>query len=138
VEEPLLLGLIVGGLPFAAAFDLLGGRVVSAELLRFVLLLTPIAIMLATAGALLGAEQGGKGLVVGDLLTSMGASVPLPLLVCLVLARGHGYDVSPSAFAALLDFFVLWAFAVGVSRCPFTFIVTVLKSQILRQGRTHV
>jgi hypothetical protein len=137
VGGPLLLGLIVGGLPCAVAFERLGGRVVSAELLRFVLLLTPIAIIVAVVGALLGAERGWKGLLVGGLLTSLWTCVPLPSFVCLVLVSRYGYDVFPSNLAALVEIFVFWALAVGVSSWLLAFVVTVLKRPLPREGRPH-
>jgi ascorbate-specific PTS system EIIC-type component UlaA len=138
IEGPLLLGLIFGGLPFAAVFDRLGGRVVSAELLRFVLLLTPIAILVAAVGALVAAEHGWKGVMVGGFLTSLWACVPLPVIVCLVLAHRYGYDGSAGDFAVLVILFVLWALAVAVSSWLLTFIVMLLKRPLLREGRPHV
>src|SRR2546427_9966994 len=93
VMGSLLFGLVVGGIPLAVVFARLGGRVVSPELLRFMVDLTPVAIVVVTVGVVLTARGGWKDLLCKALLASFGACTPLPITVCAILAWMWGYPV---------------------------------------------
>jgi hypothetical protein len=110
---PILIGLIVGGVPLAIAFSRLGGRLVSAEFLRFALYLTPIPIIVTAIGTIWATNRGWRELLRRALLTSLSACIPLPLTVSCVLMWRFEYDLfSWSGPPVLLAVLLVWSLVV--------------------------
>lgn len=108
---PVLLGLVFGGIPLGFGFHRLGGgRVISPELLRFIVDLSPIAFFVAILGAVSGDTTKSKDLLGRACLTSLTACVPIPTWICSSTASHFGYDAySAENFLPLIIVFLAWA-----------------------------
>ena len=112
---PWLLGIVFGGIPLAFAFSRLGGRLVSAELLRYMLDLTPLAIIITIIGTVWSHGRRWNDLIRRAIVTSFASCFPLPLLVSSVLMWRFGYDVfSQSGLLVLVCLLLLWTVVVAV------------------------
>lgn len=111
IVGPVLLGLVLGGIPLGFGFySLGGGRVISAELLRLTVYLSPIAFFVAILGAISGDTTKSKDLLGRACLTSLAACVPIPAWISLSAASHFGYDAySAKNFLPLFIFFLAWA-----------------------------
>lgn len=111
---PLLLGLVIGGLPIGVVFSRLTGRPISTEILRFIVDLTPIAISVAVLGAILTRGDSWRSLWRGAFVASLAACVPLPTLACTVLTRLNLGTFALENVPLLVFLFALWATAVAI------------------------
>ena len=91
----LLFGLIVGGTPFGIAFSRLSGQVVSLNTLGLTAMLTPVAVVVATVGALLGGAERWHSLLSRAFFASLGACLPVPTFICGILVF---HDLGPEGF----------------------------------------
>lgn len=119
VAGPFILGLIFGGVPFGIVFAMLGGDVVSPNLLARGLELTPLAIIVAAVGAAGGSNVSLVRLFERTLIVSIGECIPLPILACAAAMWHAGYQVFlPENLPVLVFLLSLWAVAVTlVSFC---------------------
>src|ERR1022692_4606854 len=105
---PISFGLLFGGIPLALIFSGLAGRVISPELLRYLVLATPVSVLVTTVATALGAGSVSKRLLLCRAFSgSLAACVPLPILTWLHVFR---YRSSPA---------YSW-FGVGDILCPRT------------------
>jgi hypothetical protein len=116
ISGPFWLGLLVGGLPCGVVLSRLPGREFSPELLRYLLFLTPVALLVAILGTLAGVDSRALYLARRALLTALSACLPLPLMVLTTLGfQGRGLDVfAPENFLGVLLILGMWAFAVAL------------------------
>jgi len=113
---PLIVGLVLGGVPLAIGFSRLGDRVLSPEILRFVLDLTPLAIIVTTLDTVWRPGRGGKDSAWRALVGSFSACVPLPLVALCVLMLRFGYDpLSWSNLPTLAVMLLIWSLIVALS-----------------------
>jgi hypothetical protein len=112
VLEPLLLGLLIGGIPFAVVFSTLVGKVVSATTFGYMALLTPVGIAVASWSALRGGTSSRGSVFVRAMFSSLGACVPLPTVVCAALIfhdMGSEGFFNPRNVPVFAFLFTLWA-----------------------------
>jgi hypothetical protein len=117
VAGPFLLGLVFGGLPSAVVLSRLSGRIVSPEFFRFLLFLTPIWVLVSATVAALGPNGTPKRIFGRALFASIGACIPVPSTMFLVLAwptHGAG-SLAPASLPTELVFLFVWALAVAVA-----------------------
>jgi hypothetical protein len=130
---PLLLGLVFGGIPASVALVSLGRNIFSAELLRYVLLLSPLVLIVVILGALTARRNKLRDLFRGALLASLAACVPLPISVCFGLALWWGYDsFSQKNILTLFEIFTLWAAMLTLSAWSLAALSLGLKRSIFR------
>jgi hypothetical protein len=60
VAGPFWIGLLIGGLPSAVVLSRLAGQEFSANLLGYLLILTPVTVFTATLGAVAGVTDGDR------------------------------------------------------------------------------
>jgi len=116
VAGPFWLGLLFGGVPCATGFSRLSGRMYSPELMRYLLLLTPLIFLVTILGAAANARGDWISSARGAFLTALAACVPLPMVVCTVLGwsdRQWG-ALAPESFLALVVLFSVWAVVVAI------------------------
>ena len=131
-----IFGLVFGGVPFGIACTSLGIDVFSANLFALVLVLTPVAIVIATVGALLGTSLNLKELFKRTILTSLGECVPLPTVGCTAAALYAGLSVfSPDSLPYLIYLLSLWACAVTFASFIIVALVHFLK---MRRSRARL
>lgn len=129
---PISFGLLFGGIPLALIFSGLAGRVISPELLRYLVLATPVSVLVTTVATALGAGSVSKRLLLCRAFSgSLAACVPLPILTCLFMVWRWGYPVSENLFTLIL-FFLLWAIAVGALGWLLTLIWTTWRIRYTR------
>jgi len=109
---PLIFGLSFGGIPIGLVFSRLGGAVVSPEVLRLMIDLSPVAALVTIIGALLGGDNGWKNLLRRVFLTSLACCVPVPTIVCGRLMWHWGYEVlGANNLHVFVLIFIGWATA---------------------------
>ena len=112
---PMLLGIVLGGVPFGAMFSLLGDAVMSASLFGRMLELTPIAVVLSLLSTWLGLDKGLYRVFWRAFYTSFAACLPIPAIVCAKLALHWGYNVfSAEYLPPFIGFFFGWATVVAL------------------------
>jgi hypothetical protein len=98
--------------------------------------LTPVAVLVATLGAILGVNSGPARLLWRAFVTSVSACIPAPIVVWTILALRSGFEIFDYRnlpYAAIL--LVLWALAVTVSSWLLALAVIFLKNRYL--GASH-
>jgi hypothetical protein len=109
-------GLILGGIPLGIIFHSLRGRAHSPELLRFILICTPIATLAVAVSATLYSSSGWRSLLQRVVTASVGACLPLPTAACLELDWSElGYEIfTPNNFSFFVVAFTVWAVVVAM------------------------
>jgi hypothetical protein len=117
IAGPFWLGLLVGGLPSTAVLSRLAGREVSPELLRYLLILTPVTVFAAILGAVVGADCNWICLARRAFLSAAAACLPLPLAIFTFLGwQDLGlYVFSPKGFLVVIIIFLTWTVAAAIS-----------------------
>ena len=138
VAGPLMFGLIFGGVPFGIAFVSLGGDVVSPNLLARTLELTPLAIILASVGAMYGADPSIGKVFKRTLITSVGECIPFPTMACGAAAWYAGFAVlSPENLPVLIYLLFLWAAVVTLAGFCVASLFYLLKARRPRTDRSN-
>jgi hypothetical protein len=110
VLGPLIFGLLVGGIPLGFAFGGLAGRMISPELVRLVLNLSPVAVSVIILGTLLGVNLRWREMIYRAFIVGAAECVPIPATVCVIVAHNWGYEMSsPSNFLVLILIFLFWS-----------------------------
>ena len=122
VLGPLLFGLVFGGGPAAVMFGILDS--VSAWIGYCMLMVTPVAVVVSTIGAVQSANKRWKNLLLRSLLTSAATCIPTPTIVLDVLVWRLGYSRASIAddLAVSVYIFSIWAMAVTVMSWPLALI----------------
>lgn len=122
VLGPLLFGLVFGGGPAAVMFGILDS--VSAWIGYCMLMLTPIAVVVSTIGAVQSVNKRWKSLLLRSLLTSAAACIPIPTIAggVLVWRLGHSRASIADDLAVSVYIFSIWAMAVTVMSWPLALI----------------
>lgn len=113
---PILIGLVFGGIPSGVILGRLGIYVVTPELFRLIFFLSPLAFLVSTIAAMLGARDDRRGLFIRAFLASFSCCVPLPISVCTYLLWRSGYEpFAAGNFPALILMLGAWGTVVTVS-----------------------
>jgi hypothetical protein len=133
---PLLIGLLVGGIPSGFLLAALGisGRWDDI----FFRWLTPVAIFVSVLGAVLPQKSSPARLLCQSLITSFSACFAIPTIVWTVLAWREGLEILYVAnlpYIAIL--FTLWSLVVAVMSWLIAMVFTFLKKKYSRAEQSH-
>jgi hypothetical protein len=108
---PLFFGLVFGAIPLGIVFGCLNeGILSSASLLGFVAMLSPVAVLVTVIAAVSGTNTRWTTLLYRAFLASLAVWIPIPGVVCAVLAWHWGREISMlKDFVALSYFILMWA-----------------------------
>jgi hypothetical protein len=136
VTGPLAFGLLFGGIPFAVAFHGLGRTVDSPELLGLIARLTPIAIVIATLGAIVGKLHSWKEFLKRSFITSLTMCVPTPAIVCTVLdwPKWHFEVLSPRLLLFLVALLLVWTSVVAIPGWLIAMVYSVIVKAARKEG----
>ena len=133
---PLLFGLVFAGAPSAVMFGTLGDEVMTARVAYCMLVLTPIAVVVATIGAVWSTNRGWRNLLLRSFVVSASACIPIPTILWDVAAWRQGYDVfTLKDLLITLYALSIWAIVVTLISWPLALAYVRIQNWRTQAGR---